>query len=167
MSRMDKVLALKLFLIAVIGLSSVRATAQLCSTAGSANTSYGYYDWQVDECANSQTLTFTSETGFTTAPGLVQITVAIPRTTTIHEVHGNFAYAVWETSCIGAIVAEVRDTETLNVIAAANPLQFGVSTIDIPIKGTFPNGLPITSLQIQFDQGQCGVFTFSWFLVMS
>ena len=155
---------------AAVGLFSFQAAAQ-ASTADQCPIDpndqrclYGYYDWQVDQA--SATTTFTSETGFSSAPGLISIPVQLSSTTTIHEVHGHFAYAVWNTSCIGSIIAEVKD-QNGNIIAAANPLQFGSSTVDVPIKGTFPNGLSISSLQMVFYQGQCGTFTFSWSLTMS
>jgi hypothetical protein len=165
MPRMrNNMLIAAVLLIAVTSLCSVQARAQCSTAAPMTPTSYGYFQWQVDQCAT--TLTFDSETGFSSPPGLVQIPISIPHATTIHEVHGHFAYAVWTSSCIGSIIAELKD-QNGNVIAVTDPLQFGVSTIDIPIKGTFPNGLPVTSLQMQFYQGSCGTFTFSWFLVVS
>jgi hypothetical protein len=130
------------------------------------NTSWGYYQWQVDQLG--VTTVFTSETGITTAPGLVQVSVNIPCPTTIHEIHGNFAYAVWQSGTCGegSIIAQVLD-QNGNAIAVANIVQFGKSSIDIPIKGTFATPLSVTSLEMQFYIPSCGSQTASWSIAMS
>jgi hypothetical protein len=130
------------------------------------NTTWGYYQWQVDHLGGTTLLT--SETGINTPPGLIQIPVNLPCSATIHEIHGNFSYAVWQSGTCGegSIIAEVLD-QNGNAIASANIVQFGKSSIDIPIKGTFGTPLSVTSMTIQFYAPSCGSQTASWSLVMS
>ncbi|HEY6352643.1 MAG TPA: hypothetical protein VI636_24870 [Candidatus Angelobacter sp.] len=134
--------------------------------SGTVNTAWGYYIWQVDQSITTTTLT--SETGFNTPPGLVQIPVTLPSSTTIHEVHGNISFGVFQggTCGVGSIIAQVRD-QNQNVIAAVDLIQFGQSSANVSIKGTFGTSLAVTSLQLQFDVDQCGAQVASWSLTMS
>jgi hypothetical protein len=162
------------FAFAVIMLASSHANAQSSSDSGvtcpSSNT--GPYNWQLDQAP--LTTTFSSETGFCTGIGFFQIpeaghkTITFPAARTIHEVHGNYAFAVWNGgSCnVGSIVAKILD-QNGNEIASVYLLQFGIATIDVPFNATFPSGLTVTSLTQQFYADQCPKLTFSWSLVMN
>lgn len=133
---------------------------------GTTTTSWGYYQWQVDQLAGTTTLT--TETGFSTPPGLVQIPVSMACPATIHEMHGNFAYAVWQSGTCGegSIIAQVLD-QNGNAIASVDLAQFGKSSLNIPLKGTFATPLSVTSMLIQFYAPSCGSQTASWSIVMS
>lgn len=156
---------------AVIMLASSHATAQ----SGSGFTcppSSGPYNWQLDQAP--LTTTFSSETGFCTGIGFFQIpeagktTITLPAARTIHEVHGNYALAVWNGgSCnVGSIIAKILD-QNGDQIASVKLEQFGVATINVPFNATFPSGLTVTSLTQQFYADQCPTLTFSWSLVMN
>lgn len=147
-------------------LSGFMVTCPGSTSLPTTNTSWGYYQWQVDQLAGTTTLT--TETGSNTPPGLLQIPVSMACPATIHEIHGNFAYSVWQSGTCGegSILAEVLD-QNGNVIAVADIVQFGKSSIDIPIKGVFTTPLSVTAMTIQFYIPSCGVQTASWSLVMS
>jgi hypothetical protein len=156
---------------AVIMLASSNANAQ--SDSGfTCPPSSGPYNWQLDQAP--LTTTFSSETGFCTGIGFFQIpqaghqTITFPAARTIHEVHGNYALAVWNGgSCnIGSIIAKILD-QNGNQIASVKLEQFGVATINVPFNATFPSGLTVTSLTQQFYADQCPQLTFSWSLVMN
>jgi hypothetical protein len=136
------------------------------TTNGAINTSYGYYQWQVDQLAGTTTLT--SETGFTTPPGLVQIPVTLACSATVHEVHGNLSFGVFQsgTCGTGTIIAQVLDQRG-NAIASMNLIQFGQSSANLSVKGTFPTALSVTALTLQFYVSQCGPQVASWSLTMS
>lgn len=147
-----------------------QATAQSStSNGGNVFPSWGYYSWQVDH--GTITTTLTTETGYSVAPpgGGWQTPVTIPAATTIHEVHGNVAFTVWATSScpVGSIIAQVRDQNGNNVASVYLEDVTNNTSNDIPIKGTFPSGLSITSLQLSTYSSQCGALTLSWSLVMS
>ena len=136
------------------------------TTNGAISTSYGYYQWQVDQLAGTTTLT--SETGFNTPPGLVQIPVTLACAATVHEVHGNLSFGVFQsgTCGTGAIIAQVLD-QNGNAIASMNLIQFGQSSANLSVKGTFPTALSVTALTLQFYVNQCGSQVASWSLTMS
>jgi hypothetical protein len=141
------------------------AGAQSTTSSGFVNTSWGYYTWQVDR--GSVTTTLTSETGFNASPGAFQTPVTIPAGTTIHEVHGTVMFTVWSpSSCPASIIAQVRD-QSGNAIVSVFLTDFAPATDNIGLSATFPNGLPITSLQLAFVTTQCGAVTHSWSLVMN
>jgi len=115
------------------------------------------------------TTTINAEAGFNTPPGIpVQVAVNLPAGTTIHEIHGNFSLAVWQGgSCgNGSIIAQLRD-QNGNALAAVKLQQFGPSTVNVPISGTFSTGVAITSLQIQYFVDLCGAQTVDLSLVMN
>jgi hypothetical protein len=115
------------------------------------------------------TTTLTSETGFSTPPGtLVQIPVMLACGITVHEVHGNFSYGVFQGgSCgTGAIIAQVVD-QNGNAISSLDMIQFGQSSVNFPVKGTFTTPLSVTGLTIQFFVPNCGGQVASWSLTMS
>jgi hypothetical protein len=158
---------------AVIMLASGHAAAQSSLDSGfTCPPSSGPYNWQLDQAP--LTTTFSSETGFCTGIGFFQIpqtghpTITFPAARTIHEVHGNYAFAVWNGgSCNnGSIIAKILD-QNGNQIASVKLQQFGVATIDVPFNATFPSGLTVTSLTQQFYADQCPTLTFSWSLVMN
>lgn len=136
------------------------------TTGGAINTSWGYYQWQVDQLASTTTLT--SETGFNTPPGLVQIPVTLACAATVHEVHGNVTFAVFQSGTCGAgsIIAQVWD-QSGNAIASVDMIQFGQSSANISVKGTFPTALSVTGLTIRFYVPNCGSQVASWSLTMS
>ena len=152
---------------------TLAAAALLCTgadaqkpTSGSATKPWGAYNWQVDQ--GTKTTTITAEATFNTPPGLVQITVPIPGPMTVHEVHGNCSLAVPQggSKGNGSILEEVRD-QSGNALVAVKLEQFGPSTTNVPITGTFPNGLPVTSLQLQFFVDEPGTQIVTVSLVMS
>ena len=130
-----------------------------------------YSGWQVDH--GTITTTLTSETGFAVVPpngfNPLQVSVTLPAPTTIHEVHGNVTFTVWSTSScsVGSVIAQVRNQNGNNVASVNLEDITSNSSDDLPIKGTFPNGLSITSLELQTFSSQCGAVTLSWSLVMS
>ncbi len=136
------------------------------TTAGPINTSYGYYQWQVDQLG--ATTTFDSETGFSTPPGLVQIPINLACPLTVHEVHGNVSFGVFQsgTCGTGSMIAQILD-QSGNAIAVANIIQFGISSANVSIKGTFATPLSVTSMTMQFYDGQCGSQVASWSLSLS
>jgi len=153
--------------LAAAALSGSQAGGQASTQQAKVTTSWGYYQWQVDH--GTLTTTLTTETGFTVAPpgGGYQIPVSIPASTTIHEVHGNVNFTVWSPSCgQGTIIAQVKD-QNGNYIASVYVEDVTNTSDTIPIKGTFPAGLSITSLQLDTYNSQCGPITLSWSLVMS
>jgi hypothetical protein len=153
--------------LAGVALSGSQAVGQATTQQAKLNTSWGYYQWQVDH--GTLTTTLTTETGYTVAPpgGGYQIPVSIPAATTIHEVHGNVTFTVWSTSCgLGTIIADVKD-QNGNFIAKVYMEDVTNTSDNIPIKGVFPAGLSITSLQLDTYNSQCGPVTLSWSLVMS
>jgi len=155
-------------------LFSSRATAQSIADSGLTcpSSGNGPYNWQLDQAP--LTTTFSSETGFCTGLGFFQIpeaghpTITLPAARTIHEVHGNYAFAVWNggTCNNGSIIAKILDQNN-NQIASVKLEQFGVATVDVPFNATFPSGLTVTSLTEQFYADQCPALTFSWSLVMN
>ena len=159
---------------AFILLLSRHANAQSSSDSGLTcpSSNSGPYNWQLDQAP--LTTTFSSETGFCTGIGFFQIpqashpTITFPAARTIHEVHGNYAFAVWNggTCNNGSIVAKMLD-QNGNQIASVKLEQFGVATINLPFNATFPSGLTVTSLTQQFYVDQCPQLTFSWSLVMN
>jgi hypothetical protein len=157
-----------LFIVSAIFCSQAGAQTST-SSGGNVFTSWGYYSWQVDQ--GTLTTTLTTETGFSTAPpgGGYQIAVNTPASRTIHEVHGNVSFTVWSTSScsVGTMIAQVRDQSGNNVASVNLEDITNNASNDIPIKGTFPSGLSITSLQLTSYNSQCGAITLSWSLVMS
>jgi hypothetical protein len=142
------------------------AQAQVSSTSGSAATSWGGWNWQADRAPVTTTVTGTGS--FNTPPGLVQIPVTIASGTTVHEVHGNFTLATWQSgSCgNGSIIAQLLDQNN-NAIAAVKLQQFGPGTTNVPINGTFSTPLSVGSFTIQYFVDLCGPQTVSFSLVMS
>jgi hypothetical protein len=142
------------------------AQAQVASTSGSASTSWGGWNWQADRAPI--TTTVTGSASFNTPPGLVQIPVTLASGTTVHEVHGNFTLATWQSGTCGngSIIAQLRD-QSGNAIAAVKLQQFGPGTTNVPINGTFSTPFSVTSLQIQYFVDLCGAQTVSFSLVMS
>jgi hypothetical protein len=159
---------------AVIMLASSHAAAQSIADSGLTcpSSNSGPYNWQLDQAP--LTTTFSSETGFCTGIGFFQIpeaghqTITLPAARTIHEVHGNYALAVWNggTCNVGSIIAKILD-QNGDQIASVKLEQFGVATINVPFNATFPSGLTVTSLTQQFYADQCPTLTFSWSLVMN
>jgi len=158
---------------AVIVLVSHHAAAQSIGDSGLTcpSSGNGPYNWQLDQAP--LTTTFASETGFCTGIGFFQIpeaghqTITLPAARTIHEVHGNYAFAVWNggTCSNGSIIAKILN-QNGDQIASVKLEQFGVATINVPFNATFPSGLTVTSLTEQFYADQCPTLTFSWSLVM-
>jgi len=158
---------------AVIMLFSSHANAQSIADSGLTcpSSGSGPYNWQLDQAP--LTTTFASETGFCTGIGFFQIpeaghqTITFPAARTIHEVHGNYAFAVWNggTCNNGSIIAKIMD-QNGNQLASVKLQQFGVATVNVPFNATFPSGLTVTSLTQQFYADQCPMLTFSWSLVM-
>ena len=142
------------------------AQAQVTSTSASATTSWGGWNWQADRAPITTTVTGTGN--FNTPPGLVQIPVTLASGTTVHEVHGNFALATWQSGTCGngSIIAQLRD-QNGNAIAAVKLQQFGPGTTNVPINGTFSTPFTVTSLQIQYFVDLCGPQTVSFSLVMN
>src|SRR6516165_1587021 len=102
--------------------TAARAT---CGTKTNPAPSWGYNQYQIDQYA--QTVTLTSEAGFQSPSGSwsTKLTVdgrpngasCLGTPVTIHEVHGNAQFDVASTSCTnGAIIAELLDQNN-NVIA--------------------------------------------------
>lgn len=148
-------------------MASKNAAAQTStSSGGEINTSWGFYNWQVDRAGT--TMTLDSEMDFNSGPGLVQIPVTIPSAITVHEVHGNFSLGVFQGGTCGtsAPIIEVRD-QNGNNIAAVSPFVFGIASLNLPVKATFGTALPVTSLLLQFYVPQCGAQVVSWSLAMS
>jgi hypothetical protein len=162
-----------ILIFAAMMLSSRTAAAQSIADSGLTcpSSGTGPYNWQLDQAP--LTTTFASETGFCTGIGFFQIpesgkqTITFPAARTIHEVHGNYAFAVWNggTCNNGSIIAKILD-QNGNQIASVKLQQFGVATVNLPINATFPTGLTVTSLTEQFYVDQCPTLTFSWSLVM-
>lgn len=164
----------------ITGLLGVIAVTILLSSTAVAQSDSGFtcppssgpYNWQLDQAP--LTTTFVSETGFCTGIGFFQIpqsghpTITLPSARTIHEVHGNYAFAVWNggTCNNGSIIAKLLD-QNGNEIASVKLEQFGVATVNVPFNATFPTGLTVTSLTEQFYADQCPTLTFSWSLVMN
>jgi hypothetical protein len=121
----------------------------------------------VDQPGGTTTI-LTSETGFSTPPGLVTIPVTLACATTVHEVHGNFSFGVFQggTCGTGSVIAQVWD-QNGNAIASLDVLLFGQSSTNISVKGTFPTALSVTSLTIRFYVPNCGSQVASWSLTMS
>ena len=163
-----------LFLMIIAVLASGSASAQSISDSGLTcpSSNSGPYNWQLDQAP--LTTTFASETGFCTGIGFFQIpeagktTITFPSARTIHEVHGNYAFAVWNggTCNNGSIIATILD-QNGNKIASVKLEEFGVATVNVPFNATFPSGLTVTSLTEQFYADQCPALTFSWSLVMN
>ena len=162
---------------------SAQANAQVSTCSNNCQTthsnvvymSWGYYGWQVDQ--GTLTTRLTTEMGFNTSASGTTIQVhvqPIPAARTIHEVHGNVTLTVWppasgQSCATGTLIAQVRD-QSGNSVASVYLQDFTAgygSSDDIPIKGTFPSGLSITSFQFQSYSSQCGALTLSWDLAMS
>lgn len=166
MSGSFRMKAVRLAFVFVIVFAFAGITQAQTSTTGSATTSWGGWNWQVDRAAITTTITGTAS--FNTPPGLVQIPVNIASSATVHEVHGNMSLATWQSGTCGngSIIAQIRD-QNGNAIAAVKLQQFGQGSTNVPINGTFTTPLSVTSLQIQYFVDLCGPQTVSFSLVMS
>lgn len=148
--------------------ASLAAHAQ-GSTTGSGSITYGSYGWQVDQATATTTLTSQFNIGTIPNPNPAQqVAVNIHNSTVVHEVHGNISLAVWQSGTCGngSVIVELRD-QNLNVIAGAKLQVFGVGSSNLPISGTFPTPLTVTSLQLQVFADECGNQTLSVGLVMN
>lgn len=167
MSKSIRIALTRIALVLAVSLVfAATAQAQVSSTTGNAATSWGGWNWQADRAPVTTTLTGTGS--FSTPPGLVQIPVTLASSTTVHEVHGNFTLATWQSGTCGngSIIAQVLD-QSGNAIAAVKLQQFGVGSTNVPINGTFTTPLSVTSLQIQYFVDLCGPQTVVFSLVMS
>jgi hypothetical protein len=147
------------------------ATCPTGINPGVTNTPWGFYFWQVD--LNPQTTTLTSEMDFVSNPGgLVQIPIpatgSLPCAATVHEIHGNVTLEVQQGgSCsFNSIGAQVLD-QNGNAIASVSLMQFGPSSTNIPIKGTFSTPLSVTQFVLQFNLNPGCVSVLNWSLAMS
>jgi hypothetical protein len=123
----------------------------------------------VDQGTVTTTLTSTISIGTIPTPNPAQpIAVNIHNSTVVHEVHGNITLAVWQSgSCgNGSVIVQLRD-QNLNVIAGVKLQVFGVGSSNLPISGTFPTPLTVTSLQLQVFADECGAQTVTAALVMN
>jgi hypothetical protein len=147
--------SIRIALALVVFMSAISVHAQVTSTSGSASTSWGGYNWQVDRAPITATIGATAT--FNTPPGLVQIPVTIASPVTVHEVHGNMTLATNQsgTCGTGSIIAQVLDQHA-NVIAAVKLQQFGIGSTNVPIEGTFTTPLSVTSLTVQYYVDLCG-----------
>lgn len=136
------------------------------SSNGVINTSYGYHQWQVDQLGS--VTTFTSESGFSTPPGYVTVPVTLACAVTIHEIHGNFSFGVFQggTCGTGSIIAQVLD-QNGNALTSLDVIQFGQSSVNLSVKGSFATPLSVTGLRMAFFVNQCGAQVASWSLSMS
>jgi hypothetical protein len=166
-----------LSIVVVLGISMLPLNALTCPAHISFNSHpsndppWGFYNWQVD--MNSNTAGLMSEMDFTTNPGAA-VRIPIPATGslacpfTVHEVHGTVVIEAQQGgSCsVNSMLAEVLD-QNGNAIAAANLLQFGPSSSNIPIKATYSNPLSVSSLVLSFNLSPGCVSVLSWNLIMS
>src|SRR6185437_9222685 len=159
--------SLKVLLATLFLTLGTMAHAQISSTSGSGslgpNPTFcpsgenSGWNWQVDQAP--VTTTVTSQAGFNlpqgAAPCLLQISVNIPHSTTIHEVHGNISLTTFNSfsgGCgNGSAVAQLRDLSTGNVIASMKLGVLGPNSTNVPISATFATPLSIASFQFQYS----------------
>jgi hypothetical protein len=149
----------------------VTCPTSINSGSTAVNTTWGFYNWQVDMMPVTATLGV--EFDFNSTPtGLVSIPVPasgnLPCAITVHEIHGTVVLEAQQGgSCrVNSMVAQVQD-QNGNVLAAASLIQFGPSSANVPLKGTFSTPLSVSSfvLTVSVSPGcQSGL---SWDLVMS
>jgi hypothetical protein len=150
----------------VVFMSAARMHAQISSTSGSASTSWGGYNWQVDRAPITALIGATAS--FSTPPGLVQIPITIASPVTVHEVHGNMTLVTNQSGTCGngSIIAQLLD-QSGNAIAAVKLQQFGIGSTNVPITGTFTTPLSVTSFTIQYYVDLCGSQVVTFSLVVS
>lgn len=160
------------------------ATCPFSINVPETNTSWGFFNWQVDGLTVDR-IVLSSEMDFFPGPpddfpanpGFTQVTITIPSqcaARVVHEVHGNVAL---EVQAIGpdcghaSIIAQILD-QNGNNLASATLNELGLGQLNIPIKGTFSTPLSVTAFQLQFflnafhcDTG--GSQVVSWSLSMS
>ncbi len=139
------------------------------NTGGSGSITYGGYNWEVDQATTTTLFLYTLNISTIPNPNPAQIIpVNIHNSTIVHEVHGNISLAVWQSgSCgNGLVIVQLRD-QNGNVIAGVKLHQFGVGSTNLPISGTFPNPISISSFQVLVFADQCGPQTISAALVMN
>ena len=166
-----------LSIVFILSISMLPLNAQTCTAHPFFNSHpsndppWGFYNWQVD--MNSKTASLKSEMDFTTNPGSA-VRIPIPATGslacpfTVHEIHGTVVIEAQQAGAcsVNSMLAEVLD-QSGNAIAAANLLQFGPSSSNIPIKATYSNPLSVSSLVLVFNLNPGCVSVLSWNLTMS
>ena len=143
------------------------------------NTSWGFYNWQVDGLQLNTTM-LTSEMDFASTPndfpgrpGFTQITINIPSACAarqVHEVHGNVALEVQPIdSCLqnASAIAQVVD-QNGNNIASGFLLHLGSGEVNIKVKGKLSTPLSVRAFTLQFFLNvPCRSQVVSWSLAMS
>jgi hypothetical protein len=165
------------FVIAIMTLVGIHASAQVNSTVGSSPNPFGSISWQIDRAPVTTTVHAVAGVNSQAPPApqpnffQAQATPASPFT--VHEIHGNFALVAFNPfdgtigSCgNGSIVAQILD-QNGNAIAAVKLQVLGPGTTNVPITGTFSTPLSVTSLFLQYDVDLCGPQTVTLSLVMS
>ena len=154
--------SIRLAIVLAVFISAASMHAQVTSTSGSATTSWGAYNWQVDRAPHTAVIGATAN--FSTPPGLVQIPITVASPITIHEVHGNMTLVTNQSGTCGngSIIAQVLD-QSGNAIAAVKLQQFGIGSTNVPIEGTFATPFTASSFLLQYYVDLCGsqVVTFS------